>query len=223
MYHPQVTCSNPMTITSDVPSSLPAQSKDFGQSIYSLQILQQPRAARACRQSDRDRRLIDPPIIIKLTEQHPGLTTRDVSLDGDDIFIVTCKLLRTNGDEYKTLASKSKSPMRRENRPMLGQDVCTGLFIGDSKGSNEYYFWFPDLSFRLPGQYRLKFTGVKIIFRVKSVKYFEGYERCSELTKWLKSKGAVFPRSEGKRKRGNDDGNHDTPSSGSKPFGYLNQ
>lgn len=230
-----------MTMASDVPSSLPVQSKDFEQSSYSLQILQQPRAARACGPATRDRRVIDPPIILKLVEKDPDLTTRDIGLGGGYFFTVTCKLCRANGEEYKTLASEFEIPMRPENRPMLGENVCNGFIIDDEGDQNGCYFWFSDLSIRPIGDFRIEFTAVKIramnkrgrhpevgttlsnVFRVHSTKDFKGYEECTVLTTWLRSKGAIFARAQGKKNQGDEVGDHGTPSSNRELLEYVNQ
>ena len=105
--------------------------------------------------------------------------------------------------------------MRPENRPMLGQNVCHGLFVMDQGDQDRCYFWFPDLSIRPVGDYRLEITVIEMNspfkteedkrrpevaktmsepFRVYPSKDFPGNEKVTELTQWLESQGANFPQ-----------------------------
>ncbi|GKU10555.1 unnamed protein product [Fusarium langsethiae] len=201
------------------------QSKDAEQFSYSLEILQQPRAARSFGQSDYDRRFIDPPPIIKMTKQSPDSTEQDYT------FIMTAKLCNEDGTEY-TLESKDEGRMSPKNQSMLGQNACNSLFAEDQNGQG-WFFWFSELSVREPGKYRLEFTVFKItilpkvqsgrspevavttsdVFQVYSAKDFKGYEGCTPLTIWLKGKGAIFTRAGGKRHRSDADSDDSTPSS----------
>jgi hypothetical protein len=129
-----------------------------------------------------------------------------VSQEGGYSFVATSKLCHTNGEEYTSLASGPTGRMRPENRPMLGQDTCGGLFVVDQGEQNGCYFWFPDLSIRRAGEYCLEITVVEMNspfnmqedkrrlevaktmsepFRVYSSKDFPGNEKVTALTQWL--------------------------------------
>ncbi|KAI7761740.1 hypothetical protein LZL87_014111 [Fusarium oxysporum] len=197
------------------------------QSSYSLQILQQPRSARACGHGESDRRYIDPPFIIKLMTKDPNRVTRGVNPEPDVSFFMTCRLCDQGGTEYEPVERYDGQRTSGYQR-LLGQCVCTDFWGHDQKGQKGWFFWFSELSVRWPGKYRLKVTVVKIklpesktgripevgkamsdIFEVFSAKDFEGYAECTKLTRILKIQGGIFSRAIVTKCRGDEYGNED--------------
>lgn len=47
-------------------------------------------------------------------------------------------------------------------RTLIGSTVCSSTLLKDMNGEKGYYFAFPDLSVRIPGQFRLHFSLVHL-------------------------------------------------------------
>ncbi|MCJ1390482.1 hypothetical protein MMC18_003341 [Xylographa bjoerkii] len=146
-----------------------------GQNRYKLKIRQQPIAARACGQGERDRRTIDPPPILQLT-----LTDFDPDSPEDQaklrwpMNIVHCALhsipRRTSpvGRDVSSISDPNNS--EKQSRRLMGTLVANP-FIGidpeipTSAPENSRigcFFIFHDLSCRQNGLYRLHFTLVSV-------------------------------------------------------------
>ncbi|KAK7415540.1 hypothetical protein QQX98_005786 [Neonectria punicea] len=70
---------------------------------YSLRVRQQPKTARSCGFSEKDRRMINPPPIVQLHIDGPGLTEQDVSnLLRDSGYIMNCRLYDKTGTRDDT-------------------------------------------------------------------------------------------------------------------------
>ncbi|MCJ1283917.1 hypothetical protein MMC26_003248 [Xylographa opegraphella] len=152
-----------------------APDPNLGQNRCRLKIRQQPIAARACGQGERDRRTIDPPPILQLT-----LTDFDPDSPEDQakirwpMNIVHCALhsipRRTSpaGRDVSSISDPNNS--ERLSRRLMGTLVANP-FIGidpetpSSAPENSRtgcFFIFHDLSCRQNGLYRLHFTLVSL-------------------------------------------------------------
>ncbi|MCJ1435481.1 hypothetical protein MMC27_004854 [Xylographa pallens] len=146
-----------------------------GQNRYRLKIRQQPIAARACGQGERDRRTIDPPPILQLT-----LTDFDPDSPDDQakirwpMNIVHCALhsipRRTSPAGRDVSSISDPNNTERLSRRLMGTLVANP-FIGidpetpSSAPENSRtgcFFIFHDLSCRQNGLYRLHFTLVSL-------------------------------------------------------------
>ncbi|MCJ1475274.1 hypothetical protein MMC13_003936 [Lambiella insularis] len=142
---------------------------------YRLTIRQQPIAARACGQGERDRRTIDPPPILQLT-----LTDFDADSPDDQaklhwpMNIVHCALHSiprrpsAAGHDVSTIVDPNNTD--RQSRRLMGTLVANP-FIGTdpetpstAKKTSRLgcFFIFHDLSCRQNGLYRLHFTLMSI-------------------------------------------------------------
>ncbi|MCJ1379046.1 hypothetical protein MMC17_002145 [Xylographa soralifera] len=146
-----------------------------GQNRYRLQIRQQPIAARACGQGERDRRTIDPPPILQLT-----LTDFDPDSQDDQakirwpMNIVHCALhsipRRTSsaGRDVSSISDPNNSARLSRRlmgtlvaNPFIGIDPETPSSAPDNSRTG-CFFIFHDLSCRQNGLYRLHFTLVSL-------------------------------------------------------------
>ncbi|KAI9310712.1 velvet factor-domain-containing protein [Dichotomocladium elegans] len=180
----------------------PESHHEYPQDSGQLIIRQQPGRARLCSFKDKvDRRPIDPPPIVELSSHHPCmlhdpfifLYATLVSFDGHhDLFL--------NSHAVQSIAGAAvQSPHQLKN-------------VGNSRGA---FFVFSDLSVRIEGHFRLKFTLYRIlgyqvsqitsvlsdVFQVFSPKAFPGMSESTALTKWFSDQGV---RVRIRRKTGNN-------------------
>lgn len=186
---------------------------------FRLVIRQQPQAARACGFGDRDRRAIDPPPIVQMLIESNKMTEEEIRAylcySG---YVMNCTL-------YDAFGTRDVSAMPvehdRHRRKILGS-LFTTPFVGyDEFGEEGCFFAFSDLSCRLSGSYRLKFTLVMIqpsmgpghfpnlvsivsdVFHVYIAKEFPGMVASSDLAKRLREQGCIISiKKGGERGRG---------------------
>ena len=221
-----------------------------------LVILQQPRAARACGHGERDRRVIDPPPVLQLKLQdYDSTSAHDRDLLRSKYNMVHCTLLSVSDRDAPIEASEDVSRIHDPNDPnkdlrRLMGSLTIDPFIGDDmyasrsipKGARvaPFYIFF-DLSCRVIGLYRLRFTMLPVqvqavqaggrieavttvdsdVFEVFSAKDFPGMSASSELIRELKRQGASVPVKKGNeskrgrrtRRRGSDTDGSDSDAS----------
>lgn len=186
---------------------------------FRLVIRQQPQAARACGFGDRDRRAIDPPPIVQMIIESNKMTEEEMRAylcySG---YVMNCTLYDTTGTRD---VSAMPAEYDQHRRKILGS-LFTTPFVGyDEFGQEGCFFAFSDLSCRLPGSFRLKFTLVMIqpsmgpghfpnlvsivsdIFNVYTAKEFPGMVASSDLAKRLREQGCIISiKKGGERGRG---------------------
>lgn len=191
---------------------------------FSLVVRQQPRAARACGFGDRDRRVIDPPPIVELKIDGPGLSEEEKrAYLRYSSYVMNCSIWDESGSRDASYMPEEYQHQRR----LMGSLVSTPFVGDDDKGVEGCFFCFSDLSCRTPGSFRLKFTLIMIdptraaiikhfpiltetkteVFQVYSAKEFPGMAASSELAKKLKEQGCIISIKKGNertRPRGRD-------------------
>ncbi|KAM3546107.1 hypothetical protein ARSEF1564_001006 [Beauveria bassiana] len=191
---------------------------------HTLEVRQQPRAARACGFGDRDRRVIDPPPIVQLRIDGPGLSEeeRRAYLRYQN-YVINCSIWDESGTRDASYMPDEYNHQRR----LMGSLVGTPFVGDDDRNQEGCFFCFSDLSCRTPGAFRLKFTLIMIdparasilrhfptlteiktdIFQVYSAKEFPGMVASSSLAKKLKEQGCIISIKKGNeraRPRGAD-------------------
>ncbi|ATY61132.1 VosA [Cordyceps militaris CM01] len=207
------------TRSSWVPNLLgPDREPHIDAMMFSLEVRQQPRAARACGFGDRDRRVIDPPPIVQLKVDGPSLSEeeRRTYLRYPN-YVMNCSIWDESGFRDASYMPDEYNHQRR----LMGSLVGTPFVGDDDRGEEGCFFCFSDLSCRTPGAFRLKFTLIMIdparaavlrhfpilteiktdIFQVFSAKEFPGMVASSSLAKKLKEQGCIISI-----KKGNDRG-----------------
>ncbi|KAK7415538.1 hypothetical protein QQX98_005784 [Neonectria punicea] len=187
---------------------------------YSLRIRQQPMLARACGNGDKDRRPIDPPPILELHIDAPGLTQADVNELLEDNYLVQCKLYDETGTEdVSVFRHADNKPLRR----LVNSTVATSYTFRDDDGDNHCFFAFSDLCCRTPGLFRLAFALLKMgpvpprgrvpylaeaesdVFTVYTPNDFPTMRPTTELTRYLKKNGCIFARRATRRKNNGEE------------------
>lgn len=176
---------------------------------FSLVVRQQPRAARACGFGDRDRRVIDPPPIVQLKIDGPGLSEEEKrAYLRYSAYVMNCSIYDESGARDASYMPDEYQHQRR----LMGSLVSTPFVGDDDQGNEGCFFCFSDLSCRTPGAFRLKFTLILLdpanaatvrhfpmlaeiktdVFHVFSAKEFPGMVASSELAKRLKEQGCII-------------------------------
>jgi hypothetical protein len=199
---------------------------------YRLIIRQQPVAARACGQGERDRRTIDPPPILQLslTDYDPD-DPEDVAKLRWPVNIVHCALHSTQDTQSEDVSTiKDPNNSGRQSRRLMGTLVANPFLGVDPEAPTSdkesarigCFFIFHDLSCRQNGLYRLHFTLVSVnvdslavggrvptiatvesdVFEVFSAKDFPGMKASSLLTRSLKAQGANVQVKKGSEGKG---------------------
>lgn len=211
-----------------VPSSMSMPSTDVESSLqtsrptYTIKLVQQPMAARACGFGERDRRVIDPPPILKMEIISPTSTREELkTMIRSNLSVVHCTLWdpATNKDDTAMPGTTDK----RQQRRLMGT-LVSSPFVGlDEHNIEGCFFTFPDLSVRTPGVYSLKFslvvldptnmrpggsavvqsTAMSEPFQVYNAKDFCGMRASTALTKKLKHQGCLISVKKGNPKSGN--------------------
>ncbi|KAG1461307.1 hypothetical protein G6F55_003644 [Rhizopus delemar] len=162
------------------------------ESIYLLQIVEQPEQCRVSGDSVKDRRPIDPAPIIKLSVFNSDLQRIEESTDNP--FYVTHASLWS-------VDMNTQLDILHETRALIGSLVSSPSLLKDLDNQRSYFFAFSDLSVRLAGQYRLKFSLIHLTrneivafifsdpFTVYSAKTYPGMKESSELSKHLAKQG----------------------------------
>lgn len=203
---------------------------------YSLDMRQQPVAARACGFGERDRRVVDPPPIVELT-----LKDKDSLLEGDETphvyTTLHCTIVHADSLSDASQIEQSRTDMAMTQR-LMGTCVASPFAGKDEQGQRGTFFVFPDLSCRSPGRYRFLFRLIvvdpqKLImggtskiqtqiysdpFEVYSAKEFPGMRASSDLLKTLRKQGLnvavkkgrdATKKSTKKTQHGDDDSDED--------------
>ncbi|KAH8671870.1 velvet factor-domain-containing protein [Tricladium varicosporioides] len=195
---------------------------------YSIQMRQQPLAARACGFGERDRRVIDPPPILQMRVEDPHATPEDISaMLRQPCAVVHCTL-------WDPVANKDDTAMpgttdKRQQRRLMGTLVSSPFYGTDEHDVEGCFFTFPDLSVRTPGTYSLRFSLMIIDpmqmrpgnsipvssvvfsdpFHVYNAKDFSGMRASTELTKKLKHQGCLISVKKGNAKPGGSNSRDD--------------
>jgi hypothetical protein len=196
----------------------PDRSHIAGQMKFSLSVRQQPSAARACGSGERDRRNIDPPPIVELHIESPGITREEIKrylrYEG---YVMNCSIYDSTGTKD---ASHMPSEYRYQRR-LTGSLVSTPFHGWDDVGKEGCFFPFSDLSVRTLGRYRLKFTLVMLDlnnltkrahyltlgetmsgpFEAFTAKDFPGIRESSLLVRALREQGCIIAIKKGNDKR----------------------
>ncbi|KAI8997809.1 velvet factor-domain-containing protein [Pilobolus umbonatus] len=154
---------------------------------YKLKIVQNPIRARCCGFGEKDRRPIDPPPILQLFLEGPNGTLLNAvkDTDGQSLFVVQCDLIAEGGlDQRSHVYNPSCATpanvigSRNELKPTSGtlitlQDPTPTRTLMGAIVSNSYplvgpdnelgvFFIFQDLSVRVEGRFRLKFSLINL-------------------------------------------------------------
>ncbi|KAL1921825.1 uncharacterized protein VTP21DRAFT_10467 [Calcarisporiella thermophila] len=163
-----------------------------GQLRYKLIVRQQPVQARLCSYKEKvDRRPIDPPPIVQLKVE--GTENEDSELQNPFLFL------------YVSVARESYEELSfiNGNRTTAGTVVQSLYKLKDLDNNDGGFFIFPDISVRVEGRFRLKFslyeiTGHEVVhrgntfsdvFTVYSPKLFPGMEESTRLTRLFSDQG----------------------------------
>ncbi|KAF9288329.1 hypothetical protein BGZ68_000459 [Mortierella alpina] len=116
---------------------------------YALSIRQQPQQAKVCGARERDRRPIDPPPIIQLKLTEPSADTNKDYLQSPYLFMC-CNLVRAEDPEGEIVAPA--------HRALAGTVVSSLNRLKDVDNSDGGFFVFGDISARIEGHFRFRFT-----------------------------------------------------------------
>lgn len=231
---PNPSAGSERTTGSLVPNLLGPDRGDVLQNVkFRLIMRQQPKAARACGSGERDRRNIDPPPILQLHVDGPGLAPEDADKYlRHEGYVVNCWIY---DESAKTDASHMPSEYRYQRR-LTGSVVSTPFYGKDDQGKEGCFFPFSDLSVRSLGRYRLKFQLCMIdtsahgrsrslpilsdifsdVFDVYTAKEFPGINESSKLVRTLREQGCIIAIKKGNDKKkklgGGDDSDDDDDS-----------
>ncbi len=120
---------------------------------YRLQVCQIPVMPAFDAVSDQCRRRFDPPPLVRLyiTDQH-GIEKEAPLYDAS--YVLHCSLWSDDGTKDRNLMLEGN----RKTGVLIGSLVSSPKLQRDAKGKMGCFFSFPDLSCRVDGRYRLKFT-----------------------------------------------------------------
>ncbi|ORX88658.1 hypothetical protein K493DRAFT_185910, partial [Basidiobolus meristosporus CBS 931.73] len=179
---------------------------------FDLTLRQQPKQSRMCGIGEKaDRRPIDPPPIIqlrvsdismKLDKTVSPMCSNFVSLLDrtflyNPYYFMYASLMLADSDDEMHLLQDGKT------RSTTGSLVSSLYHLKDEDNSDGGFFVFPDLSVRMEGKYRLKFTLFEIVgmevfycssicsdtFTVYSAKRFPGMEESTPLSRSFADQG----------------------------------
>ncbi|KAI8075360.1 velvet factor-domain-containing protein [Gilbertella persicaria] len=160
---------------------------------YALTVRQQPKRARLCSFKDKvDRRPLDPPPIVQL-HQINQMNFSDYQNSANLFLHAT--LVNANGQCHTSLVNG--------NRTLAGSMAQSLNKLRDTNNIEGAFFIFADISVRIEGTFRLKFTlfciqndGVEQLchtvsepFRVYSPKTFPGMSESTALTRSFSEQG----------------------------------
>ena len=198
---------------------------------YRISVRQQPVRARMCGFGEKDRRPIDPPPIIELTELKGPSTPDDLK----SLILQTTiyneegtahrGIIRTTIGATAGLGSAEELPIQPEEkhaRVLMGNHFGSFQDLEDENGKRGLFVMFPDLSIRVEGRYRLKFDLLRVclppeaaarpsqiiaeclsdIFVVYAAKKFPGMMQSTKLTLAFQRQGVkVAIRTEERARR----------------------
>ena len=174
---------------------------------------QQPLAARACGFGERDRRVIDPPPIVQLEMLNAATGQPDLGEAGHSMNVVHASLWNARGTCDVT---NLVMPGQKSTRRLMGTLVASATVAVDEHNEQGAFFAFPDLSCRSQGDYRLRFTFMRVsdggssaaapvvahvmsdVFTVYSAKDFPGMRPSTALTLALKRQGVAIQAKKGR-------------------------
>ncbi|KAI8343728.1 velvet factor-domain-containing protein [Chlamydoabsidia padenii] len=212
---------------------------------YTLELCQQPIHARCCGFGSKDRRHIDPVPILQLyqvTENGEQIKVRNRSPCSK--WIVHCDLYAEDVDEPRNLVhlssvcggggARHKSvsnnstiltlPSANVTKSLIGTLMSNAYELIDPHGDKGIFFIFDDLSVRIEGQYRLKFSLMDLTavatsnqinimdtiyskpFKVYAPKYFPGIYETTDFSRCFANQGlkiavrSIKEKDKGKRK-----------------------
>jgi len=184
---------------------------------YRMNIRQQPIAARACGFGERDRRVIDPPIVVQVSLADFDPTSASDLAELRYPKVIQCRLQSVPWGTDVTAVSDPSNANKLSRRLMgslvASSMVCTDPEAPESNNPNARlgcFFVIHDLSCRQNGLYKLQFSLMKIdienlpiggtlpilgtlesdVFEVFSAKDFPGTRPSTALTKALKNQGS---------------------------------
>ncbi|KAJ3092321.1 hypothetical protein HK100_006966, partial [Physocladia obscura] len=164
---------------------------------HRLVIRQQPLHSRMCGFGEKvDRRPVDPPPIIQLEITSAG-TPEDIAYLYNPYYFMYASLVSTDNENEIHILHDGKT------RSTTGSIVSSLYRLRDLDNKDGAFFVFPDLSVRMEGSYRLKFSLFEIInsamyyctsivsnvFNVYSAKKFPGMEESTFLSKAFAEQG----------------------------------
>ncbi|KAJ3027728.1 UNVERIFIED_CONTAM: hypothetical protein HDU68_003261, partial [Siphonaria sp. JEL0065] len=164
---------------------------------HRLVIRQQPLHSRMCGFGEKvDRRPVDPPPIIQLEITSSG-SPEDVAYLYNPYYFMYASLISLDSEDEVHILHDGKT------RSTTGSIVSSLYRLRDLDNKDGAFFVFPDLSVRMEGSYRLKFSLFEIIntemyyctsiisnpFNVYSAKKFPGMEESTFLSKAFAEQG----------------------------------
>ncbi|KAF9344977.1 hypothetical protein BGX26_003681 [Mortierella sp. AD094] len=130
------------------------KSKVSTASKYVLSIRQQPVRAKVCGAKERDRRPIDPPPIVQIKLADPSSDKNKDYLQSPYLFMC-CNLVHDNDPSGEIVAPA--------HRALAGTVVSSLNRLKDVDNSDGGFFVFGDMSARIEGRFRLRFTLLELI------------------------------------------------------------
>ncbi|KAI8328557.1 velvet factor-domain-containing protein [Chlamydoabsidia padenii] len=166
---------------------------------FQLAFRQQPKQSRMCGVGEKaDRRPIDPPPIVQLRVVDPSLPPLEANAYlQNPYYFMYVSLMAADLEEEVHLLRDGKT------RSTTGSVVSSLYHLKDTNNTDAGFFVFPDLSVRMEGKYRLKFSLFEIIgkevfhcksilsdqFIVYSAKKFPGMEESTFLSRSFADQG----------------------------------
>ncbi|PSR94275.1 velvet factor-domain-containing protein [Coniella lustricola] len=202
---------------------------------YQLVWRQRPLRARNCGCGEKDRRAVDPPPILELKVDGPGVSSGECRQRlRDSNSVVICSIWSEDGTTE--VISKPSGPPRL--RQLIGNLVVSAFLGFDEHGREGCFFTFPDLSVRDTGLYRLKFSLVTLdqrqgsqspvtvelmsdVIQVWPAKGFPGMLKSSALVMALKEQGCSIPAKKGNDNE--DDGGNAGESNDNEVSGHIKE
>ncbi|KAJ3307772.1 hypothetical protein HDU76_004383 [Blyttiomyces sp. JEL0837] len=175
-------------------SSTPAHNRSR---VHSLILRQQPKHSRMCGFGEKvDRRPVDPPPIIQLEIKSNG-TPEESAYLYNPYYFMYASLISPESEEELHLLRDGKT------RSTTGSIVSSLYRLKDLDNKDGAFFVFPDLSVRMEGSYRLKFSLFEIVnteiyyctsicsdvFHVYPAKKFPGMEESTYLSRNFAEQG----------------------------------
>ncbi|KAG0054406.1 hypothetical protein BGZ83_011306 [Gryganskiella cystojenkinii] len=121
---------------------------------YVLSIRQQPQKAKVCGVKERDRRPIDPPPIVQIKLAEPSSDRNKDYLQSPYLFMC-CNLVHADDASGEIVAPA--------HRALAGTVVSSLNRLKDVDNSDGGFFVFGDMSVRIEGHFRLRFTLFELI------------------------------------------------------------
>ncbi|ORZ22671.1 velvet factor-domain-containing protein [Lobosporangium transversale] len=130
------------------------KSKIASSSKYVLTIRQQPQYAKLCGSKERDRRPIDPPPIVQIKLADPSSDKNKDYLQSPYLFMC-CNIIDADNVSGEIVAPA--------HRVLAGTVVSSLNRLKDVDNSDGGFFVFGDMSVRVEGRFRLRFTLFELI------------------------------------------------------------